>query len=120
MYCCAKSSLYITNAMRSINGASLKEHWAAHEFVQILNVGNNHCITVSTIGCTPSSIKVYDSLHGKLSTRTKKIIAELMMTQDKAILVYYPGVQWLSGVNDCRLFTVAFATSLCIGQDPLK
>ena len=28
-----------------------------------------------------------DSLHGKLSTRTKKIVADLMMTQDKTILV---------------------------------
>ncbi len=34
------------------------------EFVQILCVGQNHWITVSTIGCPQGLVRVYDSLHG--------------------------------------------------------
>ena len=44
----------------------------ASEFVQVLNVNNCHWLTVSNIGCTSSSIKVYDSLGGRLPRTTKK------------------------------------------------
>ena len=39
-----------------------------HEFVQCLNLANNHWIMVSTIGCVPGVINVYDSLHLRLLT----------------------------------------------------
>ena len=35
----------------------------AGEFVQVLNLHENHCIVVSTIGCKPGCINVYDSLY---------------------------------------------------------
>ena len=88
------------------------------EFVQILNVGGNHWITTSTIGCEAGSITIYDSLHLKLSNLTKKIVADLLMTEKKAITVTYSNVQFQNGGSDCGLFTIAFATSLCLGQDP--
>ena len=90
----------------------------AGEFVQIVNVSGNHWITISTIGCTAGSVQVYDSLHMKLTSVTKKLVADLMMTRDKAISVTYANVQWQSGGNDCGLFALAFATSLCEGHDP--
>ena len=34
---------------------------------EFMNLNNNHWITVSTIGCSTSSINVYDSMHLKLS-----------------------------------------------------
>ncbi len=88
------------------------------EFVQVLNDHGNHWITVSTIGCEASSINVFDSLHGKLSPHTERLVADILQSQDRAIRVNYIDVQWQSGVNDCGLFALAFATSLCAGQDP--
>ena len=32
-------------------------------FVQCLNLGGYHWKTVSTAGCVPGSVKVYDSMH---------------------------------------------------------
>ena len=55
------------------------------EFVQILNVDSCHWITISTIGCSPASVKIYDSLHMKLSSQTKKLIADLLMTKETSI-----------------------------------
>ncbi len=89
------------------------------EFVQILCVGQNHWITLSTIGCPQGLVKVYDSLHGKLPSTSKRVIADLMMTRDKAIEVTYAPVQCQSGGSDCGLYALAFATSLCAGKDPV-
>ena len=103
-------------------------------------VGENACEIISAKGkfdayleaIFPSSKKRWrsvvrdhtygDSLHGNLSTRTKKIVADLMMTQDKTVLVYYPDFQWQRGTSDCGAFAIAFATSLCTHQfkTPLK
>ena len=92
----------------------------AGEFVQILNVGGCHWITISTIGRPPSTVKVYDSLPMKLSSQTKKLIADLLMTREKSITIMHTSVQWQSGSSDCGLFVLAFATSLCQGFDPVN
>ena len=39
------------------------------------------------------------------------------MTTDKIITVTYVNVQYKIGASDCGLFALAFATSLCSGQD---
>ena len=57
-------------------------------------------------------------MHWKFSSHTKKVLADLMRTKDKAITVNYTDVQWQSGTSDCGLFALAFATSVCTGQDP--
>ena len=63
-------------------------------FVQILNIGGNHWITTSTIGCEAGSITIYDSLHWKLSNLTRKVLADLLMAKKKAITVIYSNVQF--------------------------
>ena len=40
------------------------------EFVQIINVRNNHWCTVSNIGCGEGEVKVYDSMYPSVSTGT--------------------------------------------------
>ena len=89
------------------------------EFIQILNVRNNHWIIISTFGCPPSTIDVYDSMHLRLSTHLKKLVADLMQSPSKEIVIRYRDVQWQSGGSDCGLFALAFATSLCSGIDPV-
>lgn len=90
------------------------------EFVQILNVQNNHWILISTVGCPPSTINVYDSMHLSLSPRLKKLVADLMQSPSEKIVIRYRDVQWQSGGSDCGLFALAFATSLCLGIDPVS
>ena len=88
------------------------------EFVQVFNVSGNHWITISTIGCEASTLNVYDSMHGNLPTSAQRLVADLVQCREHAIKVQYIDVQWQSGGTDCGLFALAFATSLCGGQDP--
>ena len=59
-----------------------------------------------SVGCAPSTINIYDSLHGRLDTHTRKIIADLIQSKQKHIEVHYHDVQWQSGPNDCSLLTL--------------
>ena len=61
---------------------------------------------------------VYDSAHGKLSSSTKKVIADLVMMQSTAISVYFVDVQWQSDGSECALFAIAFVADLCTSEDP--
>ena len=81
----------------------------------------NHWIAISTVGCKPSSIKIYDSLlAGGVSRHTQKLIADLMQCKSKAITIEYVDVQEQKGSNDCGLFAIAFVTSICNGVDPVS
>ena len=88
------------------------------EFVQLVNINNNHWITLSTVGCQPGHINVYDSLHMGLSSEVKEVIADLMQWKGKEITINYCDVQWQIGGNDCGIFAIAFATAICNGHKP--
>ena len=90
----------------------------AEEFVQILHENENHWITVSTIGCPPSTINVYDSLHGTVSMHTQRVVADILQSQKAAISFQLQDVQWQANEWDCGLFALANATTLCNGMDP--
>lgn len=86
--------------------------------MQVLKERNAHWITISTIGCEPSTVNVYDSGRGSLSTHSRRLVADILQTQENAIKIQYMDTQWQSGGADCGLFALAFAASLCCGQDP--
>ena len=90
----------------------------SQEFVQILNINGNHWVTVSNIGCDRGHLNVYDSLHGKLPTETKKVVADLLQHTGNRLTLHYHNVQWQNGANDCGLFAIAFACALCSGENP--
>ena len=52
------------------------------EFVQVLHSGGNHWLVISTIGCPPGIVKVYDSMVAKLPFQTKEQICALLMTKE--------------------------------------
>jgi hypothetical protein len=87
-------------------------------FIQILNINANHWITISTVGCAPGIVKVYDSMHQKLSPEVKRTIADLMQAKQKFLVIDYANVQIQNGVNDCGLLAIAFATAICEEQNP--
>ena len=102
------------------HGHTLTYDIVRQEFIQILNVRGSHWVTISNIGCLQDNINVYDSLpYGDLSTRSKKEIAAMLFTTSKQITLNFMDVQSQRGGSDCGLFSIAFATSLCFGSDPV-
>ena len=53
------------------------------KFMQCLNGGSNHWITISTLGCPSSVVHIFDSLHYPTSFSVKKTIADLLHTRRK-------------------------------------
>lgn len=90
------------------------------EFVQILNLGSCHWLTISTVGCKPNQVKVYDSMHMPMSSSMKMTVAELLQTRCSQISVDHMNVQFQKGGSDCGLFAIATATAICHGQNPLQ
>lgn len=88
------------------------------EFVQILHMNNNHWITISSIGCSPGCIKLYNSMQLPIPSSIKQTIAELIHTQRKQITIEHINTQLQQGESECGLFAIAIATALCHGQDP--
>ena len=90
----------------------------SREFVQCLNLSNNHWIMVSTVGCVPGVVNVYDSLTFGLSTSIKRTIASLVHTDKPTIAIQRAPMQLQRGGSDCGLFAIASATAICNGQYP--
>ena len=88
------------------------------EGVQILNDSNKHWVCVSTIGCPPNTINIYDSLCGKVSPHIIKQIAALLHCSAPHFTIQITSSQLQEGGSDCGLFTIAAATSLCNGESP--
>ena len=75
-------------------------------FVQVLHTGGDHWVTVSTIGCKPGEICLYDSLARKPSKDLEAQIAALLCTKERSITIRY--IQSLSHMY------VAFTVCVCL------
>ena len=72
------------------------------EFFQILNNLGDYWVTISNIGCKQSiSIRVFDSLAGDATVR---LVADLLQSQNKFIMVKYEDVPIQNVGNDCGSF----------------
>ena len=80
---------------------------AVSQFVQIINTGL-HWVCLSTTGCQNGLVKVYDSL-GIMPSATAIW---------NACQMAYQKLQQQKGSSDCGLLAIAFATSLCFGDNP--
>ena len=88
------------------------------EGVQILNDSNKHWVCVSTIGCSPNTIDLYDSLSSKASPNLIKQIATFLHCWTPHFTIRVISCQLQEGSSDCSLFAIAAATSLCHGESP--
>ena len=88
------------------------------EFIQILNTGQGHWVTISTIGTTHPNVHVYDSLYSCAGTHLKAQIAATMATEKPELILKFMDVPVQSGTYDCGLFAIAFATALAQGEKP--
>lgn len=87
------------------------------EFVQILHTGRDHWVCISTIGCSPGIVKLFDSLFHDIISQEGEDQGQSLLADSFKELVYAP-VQQKTNASDCGLFAIAFATSLVFGYDP--
>ena len=90
------------------------------EFVQIIFVGGCHWCTISNIGCDDGVVNVYDSMYSSASSGTVKLIASLVFSPAKQLVVKMMDVGRQSNVSDCGVLAIAFAYDICSGNDPCK
>jgi len=89
------------------------------QFIQILNTGHSHWVTVSTVGTSNHAmVNVYDSKYLAASTHLRAQIACLLMTEHAEITINFVDVVKQSGSYDCGLYSIAYATALAHGKDP--
>ena len=87
------------------------------EFVQILHTGNSHWVCVSSIGCLPGHVKLYDSLYDdaisqEIEQQTNDMLGGRLVSLVPA------SVQQQSNGSNCGIFAIAFAACLAFGEDP--
>ncbi len=75
------------------------------EFVQVLHSGGCHWVAVSTVGCPPSTVVMYDSLYSSLPLQMKEQI--LLLTKEPRIDLNFANVQSHKNGCDCGVFTLA-------------
>ena len=90
------------------------------EFVQILHHGQNHWITISTVGCSSNTVHVYDSLNLPFTKDLEAIVADLLFTNNTHIILKHIKIQYQRGTNDCGLFAIATACAICNGHNPAE
>ena len=89
------------------------------EFVQILHTGNSHWVCISSIGCVPGHVNLYDSLYHdsvlaqEVEEQTNDLLGGRLVALDPK------PVQQQTNGSDCGVFAIAFATSLVFGVDPI-
>ena len=82
------------------------------DFVQVIQVNNDHWLALSTVGCQPSEIRVFDSFGGQLPQKRIKLVVDLLQSKEKELTLEYVNVQKQRGGSDCGLFALTFITCL--------
>ena len=90
------------------------------EFVQILNTGY-YWVCLSTISTTPGTgtVKIFDSMYQKPNSITVEHVCRMLMYPGSKVTFINEKVQRQVGASDSGLFSLAFATDLCHGLDPV-
>ena len=98
-------------------GERLQFKPAATAFVQILNFCG-HWACVSTIGCKPGHVNVYDSLFSTPPASLVRQLCCLIQTKEAQLTVNMMEMQSQVGTSDCGCFAIACAAALCHGLNP--
>ena len=114
---CTKRS--VTEKFPSIPAKSL--------FVQILHVGGCHWITSTNIDAqggnlsySPNTVRVYDSMMNlEVSLATQLDICHFLKPEADRIIFDVMNVDQQQNAHDCGLYSIAFATELAYGHDPV-
>lgn len=104
-------------------GSNLSFDVVQRDFVQILHNGTNHWVTISNLNAQPSHCNIYDSsmFHSIFDHATvADQICAIMHSSQPMITVHHANVDKQMNGHDCGVYAIAFATSLCYGQDVMS
>lgn len=87
------------------------------EFVQTLHTGHDHWVCVSSVGCPPGTVKLFDSLYHDLISQEVEDQVKDLLADSFQKLEFAPCQQQRNG-SDCGVFAIAFATSIVFGSAP--
>lgn len=89
-------------------------------FVQVVHNQSAHWLTATNIDCPVGVVRVYDSLHFAPNLCVKQALALMCHTTKSLLELQSMDVARQVGSADCGLLALAYATSLCLGQDPVN
>ena len=84
--------------------------------MQIVIVGGCHWCTASNIGCDDGVVNVYNNMYSSVSSATLKLIASLVFSPAKQLVVRMMDVGRQSNGSDCGVLAIAFAYDICSGN----
>lgn len=91
----------------------------AGDWIQILNLNNNHWLCASTVGCDPGVVNLFDSLFiGATAPRLLNELARMIHTEEAEMIINWQECTKQTGGADCGVYAIAFATALCDGFNP--
>ena len=90
---------------------------ASGEFIQILHTGTDHWLCISSIGCSPGVVHLFDSFYNDVILTEIEEQTQDLLGGKQVHLVYVPVRQQTNG-SDCGVFAIAFATCLAFGENP--
>ena len=92
---------------------------SSNNFVQIIHIPN-HWVCASNQFSPDGGVDVYDSIpaYSANAYSLKYQLAAILKCKQASFTVRHVNVQRQLGGNDCGLFAISFATSLCMGFDP--
>ena len=92
----------------------------SQKLVQVIHVGKCHWACISTIGCAKGAVSVMDSLYPMLPHKAVQQVAAILKHKGASFDLVYEDVDLQPNGADCGLYSLAFATTLCSGDDPVK
>ena len=87
-------------------------------FIQIVHINTNHWVCFSSINSPPGYVDVYDSLSSPVTQELLTLAFDLTGPVFQGIRCI--PVQQQNNLSDCGVFSIAFATSLVYGQNPMN
>ena len=90
------------------------------DFIQIINISNQHWVCASNVLCMADTVEIYDSkpCHSIGAATLHTQIAKILKVREKSFDLRHIDVQRQKGGSDCALFAMANAVTLCLGGDP--
>lgn len=112
-----KENSAIEGFQRPTLGPARNFNVVSGEFVQILHTGSDHWVCVSSIGCLPGHVNLYDSLyHDAISQEVEDQTNDLL--GGRLASLQFVSVPQQTNGSDCGVFAIAIATCLAFGTNP--
>ena len=93
-------------------------------FLQIINRSprdtGTHWLLIGNPGCQSNEVKIYDSAFDNIPYLEEQVISSLVDTNEREIDMKVMDVQQQTNGNDCGLFAIANAVTLCLGLNPCQ